>query len=116
MELQDKIDSLIEEFSNSAVRGALSKFEENFKSNPAYAFEWAQNAMEAAARFEVALTLKAWTELPEYKPEAALSEIKRLVLRGARWPERSTSPVSNAMSADRTAAWAEALERITNGF
>ena len=42
----------------------------------------------------------------------ALKTVTREALRGARWPERSTSASSNRLSQAKTAAYADAIEKL----
>ena len=68
--------------------------------------------MTAAARRDVARYLLA--ALEAHPEEVTVDVVRReayaQVMRAARWPASSTSPVSNDMAARLTTAWAELLE------
>ena len=76
-----------------------------FDNNPASAFEWAREAMEAAAKAEVLGKVLQLTL--DLGPVKALRYATEEALRGARWPTRSTSGPANIMGEARTSAWAE---------
>jgi hypothetical protein len=103
------------------------EFTVKFTSDPSYAFEWSASAFQAAAKLNVASHLNAIIEKVKSKssdeylttadPIAVITTIKTIllddVIRGARFPEKSTSLQSNAMATEIIAAKAEYLERIT---
>lgn len=99
----------------------MKKFNEQFAKDPAYAFEWSGNgAFAAAAKLHVGKTLQAWltntkdSVVDTDKEEAATSimnEVNRMVVRAARWPERSTSVQSNVMKQEIASVWAELVAK-----
>jgi hypothetical protein len=98
-----KLESLL-----SGADDDLQKWAVSFAENPQYAFEWADRAIQAAARKDVALRLKSIIEAPEHGGhEAALKYAVDQALRGARWPSHSTSGVSNLAKEAVTAAYAD---------
>ena len=81
---------------------------------PAHAFDWADDAMKAAASHKV---FKAIEELAKSLDLGCLeTSATNEVLRRSRYPQHSTSPVSNAMYQYELAAWSEALELITEAI
>lgn len=97
-----KADASIDEFSHKVVEDARS------------AFEWGAAVVVDAARAHVFGTAD---EALARKDSKATVESIRLYARreatnGARWPERSTSVISNLMHQEVTAAWAELLMLI----
>lgn len=102
----------------------LAAFALKLSANAASAFEWSYNSFEDAAKQTAAQYLleliargrNAGDEYSARSSEAILRELARLfnaeVLRKARWPERSTSPTSNAMSLCMMAAHAELLHTL----
>lgn len=110
----EKLNRRVEEEKEVCTR-EFALFQKNFEQNPAYAFEWAERTIEAAARqvvaFRVGALLTNVTNLPEAEFIAAVStEVTREALRGARHPERSTSVVSNLTKQAQTQIWAEWAE------
>lgn len=96
----------------SSAEADLAKFAASFAENPFYAFEWAQSAIEAAARKDVATRLKMMIDGGKEKDsydgwEAAVAFAYDQALRGARWPNHSTSAVSNVAKEALTAAYAD---------
>lgn len=92
----------------------MEKFNERFAQDPAYAFEWSDNAFKAAAKIHVGKTLQAWLTAEREKPltaEDIMNEVNRMVVRATRWPERSTSVQSNVMKQEITAVWAELVAK-----
>jgi hypothetical protein len=105
----------------------LAEWKARFERNPSSAFEWSQEAFQSAARLQICQDILAWLEQTfinlddEYAApsdrrvlEIVAGELRREVLRNAKWPERSTSPSSNEMSLHRMSAraeWLEILER-----
>ncbi len=86
----------------------VERFRKNLAESPAYAFEWADGAMRAAARIEVCgLLLKL---VSERGLAAALAVAEREALRGARFPSRSTFHCKDQIEGEKTAAWAEFVE------
>lgn len=107
-ELKRSAQHTLEEF-----QGRITKY------GYAYAFEWSASAFQAAARVAVAESLIAWLDKQvEGKTEAEmvemiLKEVGRIVVRGARWPEHSTSQQSNVMKTEITAVWADFYAKYT---
>ena len=91
----------------------LAAWEEKFKNNAAYAFEWADGAMRAAARRNVYLGLLGLFEAETPIPYAQVAAIaQREALRVARHPSSSTSQPSNLMTTYTGSAYAEFLDDI----
>ena len=88
----------------------LAKFKKHLEENPAYAFEWSYEAFKAAARIHVGKSLLYWTEKDEATAEKIIDFVKDMVLRGARYPERSTSVQSNEMKREIISVYAELLD------
>lgn len=104
---------MITKSANTLVRNAepvLKKFQDKFSASPAYAFEWSNNALQAAAEKEFGEMLLAWTATPDAQVPAILDQVRYLVTCKARFPERSTSMVSNEMSLCRMAVMAQWLD------
>lgn len=100
---------------------SLEKFAANFSKDPHYAFSWGNDAVTAAARKHVGIMLQEYlVKVRENQPtwsddEVAaciVSELRDEMLRKARWPEHSTSAISNMISQARTAAVAEFVARM----
>ena len=108
--------ALIEALTDLGDRGSanLAEFEKRFAEDPAYAFEWADGAMQAAARKRACARIVAGLtggDRPWTVPECERA-IRAEVARAARFPKRSTSPISNEMELYNTQGLAEALEMI----
>jgi hypothetical protein len=96
----------------------IKEFREKLDENSAHALEWSGSLYEQAAKLEVytqVLRLQgrrpaSGEETVEYFSDFALSE----VIRGARWPEHSTNPMSNYLNQCKTAAWADLYAKINN--
>jgi hypothetical protein len=96
------------------AKAELARFSEKFAEDPAYAFEWATGSVEAAAK------LRAWSRVREAlttadttaTPETIQLYLTEEVLRGARSPKRSTSPMSNLVDESTLAAQAELLDQM----
>ena len=92
---------------------ALAEFAAKLAQDPAYALSWGTRSFEHAAKLKVAQWLRTGVIEAGATLEALRSEATREAMRGARSPERSTSPTSNLMSQCMTAAWAEMVERLS---
>ena len=111
---QNRIESLRWTIDGNIKAGdeAVEKFKQRLDENPAYAFGWADSVAEAAARRDVALTMRRILDGVDLEPEHAGYDAARAyaldqTIRGARYPQHSTSALSNQMHAWTTAAWAE---------
>lgn len=93
----------------SSDEATIAKLAADLATNPAHALKWSADAFAAAARIEVAAQAAAVIEAKGL--DVALTIARENVMRGARFPERSTSPTSNLVSECRTAAWAEFVEK-----
>lgn len=98
--------------------GILARFAEKFASDPMRAFEWSQDAFQAAAVSEATSTLLRYVDsLAEGKEsddeigERIAEWLRSEVLRMAKYPPRSTSPQSNLVEQEKLAAYARLLER-----
>lgn len=106
-------------FADRLVRNAerdLTAWKEKLEKNPAYAFEWSSNAFQAAAELEVGKTVQAWLKMAvtskrteERLLKDIMDEVRGCVIRGARWPQHSSSPQSNEMKTTVISVWAELL-------
>lgn len=89
------------------------------EGNYAYAFSWGESAITAAARVELADKLARWVGVmggkgmePDQIVKELLGELTEMVMRGARYPARSTSAISNEMETARVSVAAEMLESL----
>jgi len=73
------------------------------------AFDWADNAAEAAARIKVARRVLAWFDASK-DVDVVLNEVRENVQRGARFPKHSTSQLTNLMATNELSAFAAVLE------
>ncbi len=103
------------------AKDALEGFAKNLAENPHYAFSWGERGIEASARNNVGQTINVRIEMtkknqPDWSDDRVadnvLREIENEMIRKARWPEHSTSAVSNLTSMYRTAALAEFVARM----
>jgi hypothetical protein len=107
----------------------LDRWRERFAQDPVNAFSWSKETFETAARKRSAEEIIGWiyrikeNNTDEYAAPSDLkvlqvmrSELFKEVVRGAKWPERSTSPQSNEMATCLTAKRAEWLEKIDRKF
>lgn len=91
-------------------RSNLYEFKAQLDVNPAYAFEWASQAINDAARYDVAMRL---TEIAEkIGIDGAVKVATREALNGARHGHHSTSEISNLVGYAKTAAYAQVVEHM----
>lgn len=91
--------------------GAIESFRAKLEQNPLYAFEWADRAIDAAAELEAGTRLMAVLDNDKHATDTdavnvTIKMAREEAMRGARWPSRSTSPVSNAAKAALVSAYA----------
>jgi hypothetical protein len=89
--------------------------------DPALAFDWrGSSALQGASHVSVvkALTTYLQDAVTDGKDELETAErvLRYEVMRGARWPNTSNDGVSVLLGIYRTAAWAELLETVTEGW
>lgn len=95
---------------------AIAKFAEKLVKDPSYEMGWSGNAFANAAAHKVWSTVLCDCDAVMGKDNAMellVKEYQKVVMRGAMYPERSTSPASNLMNQEITMAWAKVLERLT---
>jgi hypothetical protein len=96
---------------NAEAQAVLDKFKTRFDENPLDAFEWADDAMAAAAT-QYAMSSVIW-RLNERSTDEdggasmVYAAVLELTVQGAQSPRRSTSPVSNIQHVNVTAAYAQ---------
>ncbi len=94
---------------------ALQSFAIKLQDDPAYAFEWADDAMRAAAAVKVIKScLVAFTE--GSAPTDVAQACTTRALHAARYPRCSTSQPSNIMQSYEAAAFAEYAEFIRDNM
>lgn len=82
--------------------------------DPLYEFKWADGYMDSAAKFKAySIFLEI---LKNHGPDRAMQVAQEEAIRGAHFPERSTSTSSTYVATALTAAWAELVERDRWGF
>ena len=105
---------------------AVAHFTAELAKDPARAFEWSQNAIQASGRIKAAQHFLAIVEHCKGKgdgvytdglPPAEVLSVARkeflaVVIRGARWPEHSTSPAHNYSHQCLLAATTEWLVKV----
>lgn len=90
----------------------VAKFTERLAEDPAYAFEWGDSAMDAAASLAVASRLKAIITAQSAKMtedelvKAVCDMILQNMVHGAQSPKQSTSTCANLMDRYTTKAYA----------
>ena len=116
----ERIEFLSKEFLSSA-KPRLAKFRASLDNDPHYAFSWGSDAIKAAALHDVGTTLRGyitkvrenhsdWTD--DQVADCIVVELEAELLRKARWPDSSTSEISNVISRERNAALAEFVSRM----
>ena len=113
----------------SAFQGWVNEFErekarflERFETNPAYALEWSGAMFSLTPRFEIARDFlqqiaTRQAEIDEGKEASSEEEVIRYIrdlalvrtIDRARSPKHSSSPESNLVYQNETAAWSEVL-------
>lgn len=104
---QERFAGLVESIEREAAfhDHRVAGFVADVQADANHAFEWGNDAASAAAR---AWVLRCFAGLLRDRgPRVAYAVAQEHALRGARWPERSSSPMANLMGAARTAQWAE---------
>lgn len=109
---------LVEEATHEVqvARDAINKWTEKLLKDPAYEMSWSGDQFRNAARHKVWSSVLCDCEAVKDKENAMellVKEYQKTVLRGAMYPERSTSPASNLMAQEMTMMWANVLERLT---
>lgn len=89
---------------------ALDQFKQKLNHDPLVALSWGDRAFQAAANLEVARWVSSFMESEKFSFEGLVAEAADRVLRGARYPERSSSPSSNLAKQCEIAAWADLLD------
>lgn len=110
-----RITRLLEYCAYQVQRGTdeVARFTANLTADrwdaASYAFEWGDNAAEAAAAIKVAKRVLAWYEQAK-DVDVVLTEVRNAVQHGARFPKHSTSQLTNLMATNELAAYAAVLE------
>jgi len=99
------------------------QFAEKFAADPANALEWSKETFHYAARLKVCAIVEHYLSIfaaedmysmktPKRQLELIAQEFKAELMRGARFPDHSSSPTSNYFSLCLNAARAEFLEKL----
>lgn len=91
---------------------AIAKWQEQLGSDAAYAFQWANDAMQAAAKLDLYKKLDVYLKTEQFSMDETKKYLQDIVSRAAKYPPRSTSPMSNEMEILKAQAAAELLEQI----
>ena len=99
---------------------AKKKFIEEFEKDAAYTLSWSTETFSKAAQERVIKSVLSLIEEGLAKEGVSNEEIMEVVsrvanaavIKGAMYPARSTSPVSNIMATEELSAWANIVERI----
>jgi len=95
----------------------LEKFAKNLQERPDYALEWGDKAFHDAAKVfvykQVAELVAATDNLTDEQMLERLTKvIQSEIVRGARFPSRSSSHCTNLMATYKLAVWADAGELV----
>jgi len=98
-------------FGINEAQKCINRFKSELEKNPATAFQWSEDAMQAAAELQV------WMEIEKYRQNGATAErlvelSKKEALRGARRTSTSSNATINLMNRFRTAAFAKVAEEL----
>lgn len=115
----------IEEFINRSLSGKIAAGREaidNFANklltgnDPLYTMDWSEKAFEEAASYKVWATISVRIEKMgiEEGLKASLAINKEEAIRGAMYPSRSTSAISNFSKQCEVAAIAKSIEWLDN--
>ena len=83
---------------------------QGFAQDAHYAMQWAADTFRAAARCAVFTQVVGALRKEGNTLEFVMRYARDQVVRGARYPERSTSQAHNLAKQEEVAAWAELLE------
>ena len=112
MMTREKLQSKLSERAEIA-QTRLTSWAKQFAENPAYALSLSKDMFGLAANLAVATEILGMLRTyPEVTVELVLEQAHRNMLRGARDPSFSTSPTSNLMAHQTTAAWAALVEML----
>jgi hypothetical protein len=109
----EKMGKWAESFIAEA-KTSFEAFSNRFAVNPLDAFEWAESTVKAAGRNEIGHQLQHWLAADQPKASKIIEYLEDAVLRGAKYPSSSSSPMSNLAAQAKLAAYAELLERARN--
>jgi hypothetical protein len=98
----------------ASAASELARFQERFAQDPAHAFEWADAAVEAAAKVEVLGRARGFVEADDFEDKRGgwLAIHRNALLVGAKWPRHSTGQVSNLLDRFRLSATAQLVEML----
>lgn len=106
----------------SAIKQGQAEFVKKFQEDPSHALSWSQKTFEESAELNVRELVLSSIQSQIKKGKGAgealayLTEyISKEAMRSARWPARSTSPVSNLLEGCKGQAFAMVAEEL-NGF
>lgn len=101
---------------------ALSAFQVDLGVSPAKAFEWGMPALRGAAVVLVEglidQNVSDWRKRGLDDPTIARrlrNMALQIVTRSARFPARSSSPLSNLMATELAAIWGDVLDMLSDG-
>ena len=107
--MEDLLKTL--EAEKSKAQNEVTNFETRLKENPAYAFEWADDAMKAAARidvlnFVIASLSSNSTMTNQEKVYETISYLHTNLIYSAKYGHSSSSACSNIMEENKRIATA----------
>lgn len=94
----------------------LTKFAQDFATDPTHTLEWSASTFDAAAKVSVAewvLEVLDGQTHQEQKAKEIVAYLAKEVVQKARWPDKSTSVPSNEMSLCLNAARADLIAEVT---
>ena len=96
------------------ARKSLKKFQAGLENDPVYALTWFEGAFTAAAEVKVGAAVLVELKNNSVTIDDVRDHVERTIRRLAKYPPRSTSPVSNLMEQEENAAWARLYETLEN--
>ena len=90
----------------------IAKWQDQLGTDAAYAFQWANDAMQAAARLDLFKKIDMAFNVEGCTLDVIKKEMQSIVTRAAKYPPRSTSPMSNEMEILKAQVAAELLETM----
>ena len=88
------------DWSIKSAQEQLEKFKTSLDKDPMYAFDWSGDAISAAVEFKMLTDIKAAIE-KGCTVEKLIEHLTDIALREARYPSRSTSPMSNLIAQEK---------------
>lgn len=95
-----------------SCKNCFNEFQRKFKKDPYWAFEWSASTFEDAATLYTIRLVRIWYFKQKISLSTILVKLQEKIMKGAKWPQKSTCDISNHLHRCKLAKLTQLYEEL----